>query len=71
MIFSPGTLLSVHKKHEKKEAGLATALPPLGNVEVSKNRRQRSDDNRKDVGGEVASKVIRRIAKPFNDEGSA
>ena len=47
------------------------ALPPLGNVEVSKNRGPRSDDNWKDVGGEVPSKVIRRIAKPFNDEGPA
>jgi hypothetical protein len=29
----------------------------------------RYDDKRKDVGGEVASKVTRRIAKLFNDEG--
>jgi len=27
----------------------------------------RYDDNRKDVGGEVASKVIRRLAKLFGD----
>ena len=27
----------------------------------------RYDDNRKDVGGEVASKVIRRLAKLFED----
>ena len=28
----------------------------------------RYDDNRKDIGGEVASKVIRRLAKLFKDE---
>jgi hypothetical protein len=26
-------------------------------------------DDRKDIGGEIAGKVIRRIAKLFNDEG--
>jgi hypothetical protein len=29
----------------------------------------RYDDNRRDVGGEVATKVISRVAKLFNDKG--
>lgn len=74
-----GTKLgTVIRPHGLRHAAITAALDETdGNVRAARDfsghasveTLLRYDDNRKDVGGEVAGKVIRRIAKLFNDEG--
>ena len=66
----------VIRPHGLRHAAITAALDETnGNVRAAREFSghasvevlMRYDDNRKDVGGEVASKVIRRLAKLFND----
>jgi integrase/recombinase XerC len=68
---------SVIRPHGLRHAAITAALDETnGNVRAAREFSghasievlMRYDDNRKDVGGEVASKVIRRVAKLFNNE---
>ena len=65
------------RPHGLRHAAITAALDETnGNVRAAREFSghasievlMRYDDNRKDVGGEVASKVIRRLAKLFKDE---
>jgi hypothetical protein len=65
------------RPHGLRHAAITAALDETnGNVRAAREFSghasievlMRYDDNRKDVGGGVASKVIRRLAKLFNDE---
>jgi integrase/recombinase XerC len=67
---------SVIRPHGLRHAAITAALDETnGNVRAAREFwghssvevLMRYDDNRKDVGGEVASKVIRRLAKLFED----
>jgi integrase/recombinase XerC len=67
----------VIRPHGLRHAAITAALDETnGNVRAAREFSghasvevlMRYDDNRKDVGGEVASKVIRRLAKLFEDE---
>jgi hypothetical protein len=70
-----GTEIALRPPHRSRRALLTHRAPTLygddkpllrhASIEVL----MRYDDNRKDVGGEIASKVTRRIAKLFNNEG--
>jgi integrase/recombinase XerC len=64
------------RPHGLRHAAITAALDETnGNVRAAREFSghtsievlMRYDDNRKDVGGEVASKVIRRLAKLFGD----
>jgi hypothetical protein len=66
----------VIRPHGLRHAAITAALEETnGNVRATRECSGRAsvevpmkyDDNRKDIGGEVASKVIRRIAKLFSD----
>jgi integrase/recombinase XerC len=69
---------AVIRPHGLRHAAITAALDETnGNVRAAREFSghtsievlMRYDDNRKDIGGEVASKVMRRLAKIFNDEG--
>jgi integrase/recombinase XerC len=71
-----GAKLGVIRPHGLRHAAITAALDETnGNVRAAREFSghasvevlMRYDDNRKDVGGEVASKVIRRFAKLFED----
>jgi hypothetical protein len=70
-----GTEIALRPPHRSRRALLTHRAPTLDGDEEPLLRHasievlMRYDDKRKDVGGEVASKVTRRIAKLFNDEG--
>jgi len=73
---SRSTSARVIRPHGLRHAAITAALDEInGNVRAAREFSGhasvevllRYDDNRKDVGGEVASKVIRRIAKLFED----
>ena len=64
------------RPHGLRHAAITAALDETnGNVRAAREFSghasievlMRYDDNRKDVGGEVASKVIQRLAKLFGD----
>jgi hypothetical protein len=66
----------VIRPHGLRHAAITAALEETnGNVRATREFSghasvevlMKYDDNRKDIGGEVASKVIRRIAKLFSD----
>jgi integrase/recombinase XerC len=68
---------AVIRPHGLRHAAITAALDETnGNVRAAREFSGhasievllRYDDNRKDVGGEVASKVVRRVAKLFQDD---
>lgn len=75
-----GTRLgTVIRPHGLRHAAITAALDETnGNVRAAREFSghasvevlMKYDDNRKDVGGEVASKVIRRLANLFDEEGT-
>ena len=75
-----GTKLgTVIRPHGLRHAAITAALDEInGNVRAAREFSghasvevlMKYDDNRKDVGGEVASKVIRRLANLFDEEGA-
>jgi integrase/recombinase XerC len=69
---------TVIRPHGLRHAAITAALDETnGNVRAAREFSGhasievllRYDDNRRDMGGEVASRVIRRVAELFNDEG--
>jgi len=76
---SRSTSARVIRPHGLRHAAITAALDETnGNVRAAREFSghasvevlMKYDDNRKDVGGEVASKVIRRLANLFDEEGA-